>query len=179
MPGTASSSELVVDVETTGLEPWDSRLACIVAAPANDPTETYAFDHDDEAELLDAFTDAYATGDYDTVIGYNVLFDLRFIFARALVHNVDLNGFAHAQYQDLMSIMKSVGHRYSPNDAGTLDDWASAIFDAEKHLDSSTIPDLYTEGRTGEIVTHCRQDVELTGRLWNRITTLTNGGQFK
>lgn len=108
--------ELVMDIETTGIEPQEHRVICIVAKDRR-RDRFYTFHDEDEHTLLKDFFRFYEPRGFDRVIGYNVLFDIRFLFARAMKHGVNGRGFFRTTYEDLMAIMKSVGYRYSPNGA--------------------------------------------------------------
>lgn len=172
------SRELVLDIETKGLQPYESRIVCIVTKDLQ-REKLYSFQSEDEEEILEEFLQFYGRRDFDCIIGYNILFDIRFIFARALLHQVDGRGFFRTDYEDLMAVMKQVGYRYSSNNSGGLEDWIKLFFGEEKLMENGSVPEKYEQGKIDEIVEYCEQDVEVTAKLWKRVNSVVEGHGFK
>lgn len=172
-----SEPHLVVDIETTSLQPHEGRIICICAKDTT-RNRTYTFQADNEEEMLRQFIDFHQAREIEAVIGYNVLFDIRYLFARCLLHQINGQGFFQQRYEDLMSILKSVGYRYSTNDPGSLEDWTKLLFNEDKLLRNENVPQLYEQGETERICQYCHSDVELTSKLWNRIQETTEVEQF-
>lgn len=172
------SRELVLDIETNGLQPYESRIICIVAKDLK-RQKLYSFQNEDEEQMLEGFLQFYGRRNFDSIIGYNILFDIRFIFARALLHQVDGRGFFRASYEDIMSVMKAVGYRYSSNSSGGLEDWIKLFFGEEKLMENGSVPEKYEDDKIQEIVEYCEQDVEVTSKLWQRINSIVEGHGFK
>ncbi|MFQ6020918.1 MAG: hypothetical protein ACE5J4_02780, partial [Candidatus Aenigmatarchaeota archaeon] len=103
------------------------------------------------------------------IIGYNILFDIRFIFARCLKYNIISNGFFHANYIDLMHIMKSVKKVWSTNKPGTLNEWAEFLFGAGKYPLPDSISKLFEKGYISQIIEYNKRDLKITYMLWKRI----------
>jgi hypothetical protein len=140
--------------------------------------EYIAFCDPDEEGLVRRFISYSESNGFKEIIGYNLLFDIRFIFAKCLKYEIPARRFFSLRYTDLMMILKSAGRRiYNFNKPGTLDEWSNFLFDDRKVSDSSTLPMLYQEGKIGieEVVEHNRKDIELTYRLWKRIRYVLNG----
>lgn len=162
------TKKCVIDIETESLDPKEGRIICIGAKDI-DSGRTEIFHNEDESKLLEDFLNYYHDNNFGEIIGYNILFDFRFIFARCLKYGIKSNGFFKSIITDLMHIMKSVRNLYSYNKAGTLDEWSCFLFDSGKiHLDDK-IGELYSQGKISEIVEYNRKDVELTFKLWERI----------
>lgn len=158
----------VIDIESDGLDPKEGRIICIGAKDA-DSGRTVVFHDEDEKQMLEDFMEYYHNNDFGELIGYNVLFDFRFIFARCLKHGIKSNGFFKSIITDLMAIMKSVRNIYSYNKPGTLDEWSLFLFESGKIPLAGNIGELYRQGKVSEIIQYNRQDVELTFRLWERV----------
>ena len=73
----------VLDIETEGLEPWVDRLICIGCRDVDSP-KTEVFFHEDENVVLEGFLSWFNRNGFTDVIGYNISFDLRFLFAKCL-----------------------------------------------------------------------------------------------
>jgi len=170
--------ELVLDIETNGLEPYKSRVVCIVAKDL-EREKVYSFQDEDEEQMLEKFLQFYGRRNFNCIIGYNILFDIRFIFARSLLHKVDGRGFFRTEYEDLMAVMKQVGYRYSSNNSGGLEDWIKLFFGEEKLMENGSVPEKYEKGKIDEIVEYCEQDVEVTAKLWKRVNSVVEGHGFK
>lgn len=79
---------LVVDIETTGLDPYDSEIL-MIALLTNDGTEICLVG--DEKSMLEEFARQVRFIDPDTIEGHNLYaFDLPFIITRAMMNGVDL-----------------------------------------------------------------------------------------
>ncbi|MFB6180358.1 MAG: ribonuclease H-like domain-containing protein [Candidatus Nanohalobium sp.] len=174
----SSQKELVLDIETDGLEPYESRIICIVAKDLQ-REKLYSFQSEDEQQMLEEFLQFYGRRNFDCIIGYNILFDIRFIFARALLHQVDGRGFFRTDYEDLMAVMKQVGYRYSSNNSGGLEDWIKLFFGEEKLMENGSVPEKYEQGKIQKIVEYCEQDVEVTAKLWMRVNSVVESHGFK
>ena len=158
----------VIDIETESLGPKEGRIICIGAKDTNGD-KTIVFYHDDEKEMINAFLDYYKRKNFTEIIGYNVLFDIRFIFAKCLRYGLSANGFFSSTFTDIMTIMKSVRRIYSYNKPGTLNEWVEFVFDNGKMPLSDSVENLYKQGKLTEIINYNKQDVEITYRLWKRV----------
>lgn len=158
---------LVFDIETTSLKPWKGRIICIAMKDVKHD-KTYVYQSENEQELVRKFVSYCNRRNFDQVIGYNVTFDMRYVFGKAAKYRIKAPDFFNTHYHDLMQVMKSVRPMYSTNQPGTLDDWAKYLLDDEKLLQTENVPELYKQGEVEKINKYCRKDVELTYRLWKR-----------
>lgn len=167
------NKECILDIETESLDPKEGRIICVGIKDV-ETGKTNVFYHDDEKEMLKAFLEYYKGRNFTEIIGYNVLFDIRFIFAKCLKYNLSANGFFSATFTDLMTIMKSVRRIYCYNKPGTLEEWVEFVFDDGKMPLSDSIGKLYEKGRITDILNYNKRDVELTFRLWKRVDKVLN-----
>jgi len=161
-------SKCVLDIETEDLDPKEGRIICIGIKDV-ETGKIIVFYHENEKEMLKAFLEYCKRRNFTEIIGYNVLFDIRFIFAKCLRYGLPANGFFSAAFTDLMSIMRSVRRIYCYNKPGTLQEWVEFIFDDGKMPLSDSIGKLYQKGRITDILNYNKRDVELTYRLWERV----------
>lgn len=165
---------LVVDIETTGLYPWESRVTFIGALDPEDPTKTFIFFYLDEEKTLREFIDFYTAGKYTGIIGYNLSFDFRFLFTHCMRYMIPCNAFVKADLRDVMQVMKQVKESFvfGQQKAGTLDQWAKYLYGESKYLDSELMLKLWEDKEYDEIEKHVTQDVFLTYKMWAHIQTV-------
>lgn len=135
------SNRCVLDIETTGLNPWESKLVCI-GVMDTETKKVVTFYHENEEEMLKVFLDYFSRKQFNEVIGYNVLFDARFLFGKCLRYELQANRFFSVIFTDLMWTMKSVIKKYSFNRPGTLQEWIEFLFDDGKMPLSDSIENL-------------------------------------
>lgn len=166
----------VIDIETEGLSPIDGRIICIGIKDVDNGSVIVFFDNDEKRMLIDFF-DFFSKKCFREIIGYNVLFDIRFIFARALKYDLDAQGFFNCDFNDLMSIMKSVKNVWSLNRPHTLDEWSQLVFgngNGKIELKMS-VAELFRNGLIDKIIEYNKHDVELTCNLWKRVEKILWG----
>lgn len=163
---------LVYDIETTGLKPWKDKVICIGLKDVRNDRTTVVME-DTEEETVTKFLQYCHSQGFDKVVGYNVSFDDRFIWAKALKYGIPCRRFfVDAYHEDLMSRMKTPVDMYSSNNPGSLDDWIYYLFGEEKSEDNGSVPRLYERGEVERIKDYCEKDVEVTWKLWDRIETV-------
>lgn len=160
-------AKAVFDIETTELEPWSGEIICIGIKDV-ETDKTHVFRGQKEEETVRSFAKYGHRRDFDEIIGYNVIFDIRYVFAKCMKYGITAGNLFNSHYKDLMSTMKSVKPVYNHNKPGKLNQWLVHIFEEAKMLDNEDIPELYEDGEVDKIIEYCRKDVELTYKLWER-----------
>ena len=161
-------NKCILDIETTSFEPWTGRIICIGVKDINDG-EIQVFYDDNEESLLLKFFRHMNKKQYREIIGYNISFDMRFIFARCLRYKLPTNGFFDKYQIDLMMILKNVKKGFNYNQPGTLYDWAHALLGKGKLFENTKVPELYNQGRIDDLIEYNKNDLDLTFELWKRI----------
>lgn len=171
---------LIVDIETTGANPWDSRLICIGYKDPYLPTEkpTVIFDESEERMLLD-FLAFFTQGGYNQIIAYNTAFDFRYIFAKCLYHRISCREWCDADLVDIMQILGQVKEAfvYGNQRTGRLEDWTIFLFGLEKPLDFEELLAAYDAKEYGLIIEYNEFDVEVEFIIWSLIE-LVKGQSF-
>jgi DNA polymerase elongation subunit (family B) len=162
------NKKCVIDIETESIDPKEGRIICIGLKDV-ESGKTIVFYDDSELELLRSFLDFFHNKGFNEIIGYNVMFDIRYIFARCLKYGIQTNGFFKSEFNDLMHTMKSVRKIWSMNRPGTLEEWSEFLFDDGKIPLSKSIKELFDSGRVTDIINYNKRDVELTFRIWKRV----------
>lgn len=125
---------IIINIETTGSKPWESRISDIAILQPTDPSvPVIHFIDEDEFKLMEAFAEWFTAYAPNEIIGYNVSFDVRFIFAVAMRYRIKLPTLISVELTDLMQIMKQIFPKYvfGYNPSGSLDDWALYLFGEE------------------------------------------------
>jgi DNA polymerase III epsilon subunit-like protein len=165
----SENKSCVLDIETTGLEPWNERVVCIGVRGVMDSDKTEVFFCEDEKQLLERFLAFFRRGGFTEIIGYNLNFDVRFIFGRCLVHEISAPYFFNCAFTDTMDNVRAVRKMYSYNKPGKLDDWLQCIFGIGKLEKGDAIKDMFERRKFTRIINYNKNDVEMTFRLWKRI----------
>ncbi|MFH1294774.1 MAG: ribonuclease H-like domain-containing protein [Candidatus Aenigmatarchaeota archaeon] len=158
----------VIDIETEGIEPWKDRIICIGARSASEGKAVVFFDEDEETALR-KFIAFYERGQFNEIIGYNVSFDLRFIFAKCLKYAIPAKALFGSAFTDVMDNVRAVRKMYSYNKPGKLDDWLQFVFGIGKLEKGNSVKDLYDRREFTRIIQYNKQDVDMTFELWKRI----------
>jgi len=157
-----------LDIETEGLEPWADRIICIGVRDIDSP-RTKVFFNEDEESLLKSFISYCKRKHFQEVIGYNICFDMRFLFAKCLKYEIPAAHLFDTHYIDLMDNVRSVKRMYSYNKPGKLDDWLQFLFGVGKLEKGESVIDLFEKREITRIIDYCKQDVDMTFRLWERV----------
>jgi DNA polymerase III epsilon subunit-like protein len=162
------NKKCVLDIETESLDPKTGRIICIGMLDV-ETKEKNVFAYLNEESMVKNFISYFNKNGFTEVIGFNVLFDVRFIFAKCLKYRISSRKFFSAKITDLMAIMKSPKYIFNLNRPGTLDEWCQFLFKMKKKLRAEEVPLIYQGGGLDEIVQYNKEDLEMTFRLWERI----------
>lgn len=158
----------IIDIETEGLEPWKDRIICIGARDTENH-KTIVFFNEDERTILEEFVKYYQRNGFQEIIGFNVNFDIRFIFAKCLKYEIPAPVLFNSEFTDIMDNVRAVRRMYSYNKPGKLDEWLQFIFGIGKLEKGESIKDLFEGREFTRIIAYNKQDVDMTFELWKRI----------
>ncbi len=165
------TKKCVIDIETTSFFPWKGKLICIGIKNLQ-TNETTIFQNQNEKAQLEEFLNYFSQKKFDEIIGFNIGFDLRFLIAKCIQHQVFAQSLLDASSTDLMMLLKGFKRQYNFNKPGTLDEWTRCILGKGKTLSNQEIPILYRQDRLREIIDYNRNDVEITFELYEKITNV-------
>ena len=152
-----AQKELVINIETTRVLPWESRLVCIGVldpnAAAPEPMNIIA---DSEEEMLDTFLAFYEDSGFSEFVGYNVVFDYRYIYALCEKYRKPAPKFMEAELYDLMQQQEQVKDKFVPgyNKAGTLDNWLEYLLGWKPYAKQEQVWKWWKEKNFDEIVNY-------------------------
>jgi len=160
---------LIIDIETTGILPWESRLICIsLMDPADPDLEVITIYDEEEEKTVRIFIEVLQQNGIEELIGYNLLFDYRFIFAKCLRYRIAAPILDEQKLYDIMEIMEKGrrGFVYGRNKPGRLEDWTKFLFGESKLMTNREMLQAWGEGRVDDIIKYNRDDVRKTYKLW-------------
>lgn len=164
----ANSTDLFVDIETTGFNPLQDVIIGIGLCSGN--KEDYTYVHIEEIKqektMLEEFWIYVERNKIDTIIGFNIGFDWSFLKLRSLKHQLDFTWFKnYHNRKDIRIILNS--DRYAK---GTLKDYAEFFgFRHDDSIDGKDVPTLFVQGEYEQIEQHCVSDLKITRAIYERL----------
>jgi len=160
----------VIDLETTGLNPFTDQIVAIGTWFENfsGPFVMTAENEEAEGDMLEHFW--HSMKNVDLLVGFNIDFDWQFLKLRSLKHGIKIKYFSRARdarYRriDIRRILNP--DRYAK---GRLKDYAIFLgIEFEDETNGYDVPELFAQGNFDEIAKHCSSDVELTYKIWKRL----------
>lgn len=149
------TGDLVINIETTGTRPWESRLICIgVLDPNMLAPEAINFITESEEQTLNEFMEWLAGTNYTTLVGFNVSFDYRFLYALMQKYRKNSPQWKEMKLYDLMQQQKQVKDSYvfGYNPTGTLEEWSTYLFGANPYAPQKQVFKWWKEKNVEEIV---------------------------
>lgn len=165
----APERELIINIETTTANPWEGRLIIIGVLDPNalDP-KAMNFIQESELATIDEFLAFFEPSAYTTLVGYNVAFDYRFIYAVLQKYRKTLAVWPGLELYDLMQQQKQVKNAFVPgfNKPGKLEEWATYLFGSVPYASQKQLFKWYEEGNIEEIVNFNSDKLAKAYGLW-------------
>ena len=160
---------LILDIETTGADPTKSRLICIGCLDASnlqDPTQVFI--GATEIEMIEPFMAYFLEKGFTKIVGYNLSFDLRFLFALYCRYRVVFPELFAAEVEDLMQRMEQIHYSfvYGRNKAGSLEDWAYYFFGMRKTMGIEEMWKAWEAGDAKTVAEYNTNDLVMTTSLY-------------
>jgi uncharacterized protein YprB with RNaseH-like and TPR domain len=151
-------SNIVFDIETTGLNSMESRVTCISMLDLTSDNVT-TFIGEDEKHILESFWNSVTEN--DTLIGYNShSFDMPFLIRRSVINTVRIKKVN--KHIDIMKEVNSFFISYDKMCRGSLDDWAFVLTGVHKLDNGTQCIQYFLNKQFDELKKHCEQDVKVT-----------------
>lgn len=190
-PTTLDKQSVGVDIETTGLNPWEDKV--ITMAMCSEDESDVAFDDvDDERRLLMQIEEYMRQTPIDRLVGWNISeFDLPFLAVRFVLNGVDLAPFltpsgltgkyGKPRYTGMWygAVYRDIAYDYEAQARGANVPWS--LKPVAKSLGFDPIPSPYDEGRAvaeldrSERERYCISDARTALRLYQRLPAETKG----
>lgn len=154
----------------TSLSANFGQILCLGYAKNDEPAQKLT---GTEPEILQAFW-PLALG-VDRFVGHNALdFDLPFILKRSIIHRIKPSrfiSFARYRSEPIFDTMREWDN-WASGPATSLDRLAKilGLETSKQGIDGSQVYDFFKAGRLEEIYDYCLRDVELTRKIYKRLT---------
>jgi len=146
---TGEAGSFLLNIETTGLNPWEHRIISIGILDMNHPEENpVVIMNEDEKALVETVLIAVKYGQFRRMIGYGLSFDFRFILIKAMKYNLDCREFYELQLYDLMqaAAQGKFEYVYYAQKPPSLSILAAYIWGFPKAIDDKEMIQAYLEG---------------------------------
>lgn len=158
---------LIIDAETTSLDPSENgRITCISTYNFDD-AKTISFWGQDESKLLSDFWNYVERLKTPTLVGFNsASFDIPYLIHRSIVCEQKVRKYNHI---DLRLIANSFFTSYNKMTKGNLAYWAAVLGIHQYTPGGAQMIALFLEKKYDEIKCHCEEDIMITKALYERL----------
>ncbi len=166
---TVPKKSLVIDIETTGTDPTETRLMVIgYLDPAPENPETVVILEATEEKTLRAFMDFYEAEGYSEIIGYNVDFDFRYLFTLLQKYRIQAPNYMKSDLYDMLQVQKTGQPRFvsTLNKPNKLEDWGEHLLGLEKDGTNKEVQEAWEKGNFEIVIAHNQTDLIITYGLW-------------
>jgi len=159
----------IIDVETTGLNPLDSRIIVIGCKLLDKENGEKYFQAANEKLLLKEFWDFIKEKQIKTLIGFNVNFDWTFIKIRSLANRIYFKWFGKYGDYKISDLRKLLNDQYKAK--GKLSDYCKLFGIPHKNgLTGADVPRQFLEGKINLILEHLEDDIKSTYELYKIVS---------
>jgi len=175
---TPRSKQLVLNIETLGLYPWESRIIAIGFMDAADlDSQPVVLMAESEREMILDFLKLFRDLGYTAIVAYNASFDFRFIIARAMLYGFSCKEFQDAELIDVMRCMTygRLEYTWGQQKSGRLDQWTDLYYGFPKPFDDLEMMKLYEQGDWDQVYNYAAGQVLRAQWLYNHwLYTVSN-----
>jgi len=107
---------LIVDTETTGLDPGQDRLICIGAKSVESTDDAVEFFAEGgEKQIVMEFIQYFSSKGYNMIIGMNPSFDMAFILRKCMRYGIPAKELFNAHWFDLQDVLRKGKEEFVPS----------------------------------------------------------------
>ena len=162
--------ELLVNIETTGVKPWESRIYSIAVQDLSMPgSEPIVLINNSEENLIRDFLEIFNSINPEKLVGFKLIFDYRFIFTKMMNYRIQNKAFKDIALKDIKQIMDQVKEEfvYFPSKIGTLDDWGKMLLGKGKYGAQELMLRKYLAGDFDYVKQFQLRQLDLTKGLYD------------
>jgi len=152
---------IVLDIETTGLNPINHKITCI-CAKTNDANYFYKCSTNEYAILIHFYCWIINKKDYIIITKNGKQFDIPFIISRSVL---TIDGRFHV----LIDIFKHIDIQEVTKKRISLDDMATLLKLSNKSADGLQAIKWFKEKKYSKIIEYCMNDVLLTEKVYKKL----------
>ena len=160
---------LILEVQTTGLNPMESRIILVTVNDPRYPEEKPLIIYDpNEKVICEKLVGVMDYGKYNKIIGYNITFDMRWLLVTFMRHRIACEELFSAKRYDLMEALSKgyTGHTFRSQKSYTLDEWAHYLLGLRKPFENVEMMDKYLAGKMEDIIDYAEKEMEIDTELY-------------
>jgi DNA polymerase elongation subunit (family B) len=161
-----------LDIETTGIEPHNSRIIVVGVKDLRDPNSPIIQFHSiDEEELMKEFVKWFKSVLPEGIVGWGLGFDTKHIFFKLCFYRLELKEWESLKFFDLMDLFRkgTEANIFTLQKANSLNDVASSLFGRKKLLTNKEFMNAVKRKDFDLILNHNANDVEIISFLWQLV----------
>jgi len=159
----------VLDIETTGLKPHESRIICIGLKSLQDRRrEPIQLMDMDEEKILVEFRRWMKALNPSHLVGWGLGFDYKFIFQKLAAWRLECRELQETWFYDLADVYRRgmEANVWTLQKMDSLADVSVALLDREKMLQHGETLEAWLAGEYDKIKAHNLNDLEIIADLW-------------
>lgn len=172
------SKALVFDLETTGTEPWKSRLLLgSFLGVGEEKRNMVSFVGNNEYEVMVQITEYLNSVNPTLLIGANPVFDTRWLAVQCMAWSLPCPPVFEAEVYGILDVLKNgrEEYLYSTQKSGSLEDWAMYFWNDKKPYTIEECLTAYDKGDLAPYLIRNRWDVAATFDIYNVIKAHVEG----
>ena len=160
---------LSLDVETTGLNPWDSKLIVCSVWDLDEPKGSMVtFASWDEEQLCKDMFDYIAKKEPDVILAFNAKFECRCFVTRSMLYHIRAPWIWSVEWHDMMAMLEGGWKNglTGTMPAGSEENWLKFFFNEEKPFTIEECFEGIRQGRLDEMIIRNRTCVQGQGDMY-------------
>lgn len=160
---------LSLDVETTGLNPWDYKLIVCSVWDLDEPKSSMVtFASWDEEQLCKDMFDYISNKEPDVILAFNAKFECRCFVTRSMLYHIRAPWIWSVEWHDMMAILEGGWKNglTGTMPAGSEENWLKFFFNEEKPFTIEECFEGIRQGRLDEMIIRNRTCVQGQGDMY-------------
>ena len=171
--------EIIVNIETTDVEPFNGKIFSIAWLDLSQPgAQIQVIVDEDEEGMLRAFMQEFQRIAPREIVGYNLKFDYQWIFNKLMLYRISGKELFGVGLKDVFQLMSQVKEEfvYNARAFGTLDDYAKELLGRAKLGDQETLLRMFTQKNFPYVEAFQVNQIELTRDLYQLYRFVSSTG---
>jgi hypothetical protein len=168
----ATQSIFALDIEATGIEPFNSRIIVIGVKDLRDPNSPIIQFHSiNEEELMKEFVKWFKTALPEGIVGWGLGYDTRHIFFKLCFYRLELKEWESLKIFDLMDLFRkgTEANIFTLQKADSLDNVSTSLLGRKKLLSNNEFLNALRRKDFDLILRYNANDVEIISSLWQLV----------
>jgi len=169
---TIGKKVLSLDVETTGLNPWDYKLIVCSVWDLDEPkSNMITFASWDEEQLCYDLFEYIAKKEPDVILAFNAKFECRCFITRAMLYHIQAPWIWSVEWHDMLTMLEGGWKNglTGTMPAGTEENWLKFFFNETKPYTIDECFEGIRQGRLDEMIIRNRTCVQGQGDMYQLI----------